>query len=184
MAKVQKKEIKTSTSSVFTLEGLKDFIGFFDKVNISEVEISEGDKSITLSKHGRAVQQVSQQQMQSAPVMVQQPVQMQQAAPAQAPAPAAQTQAAPAPAAAPAPSNLIEIKSPIVGTFYASSDPKLPPFVTVGADVAIGKTVCVIEAMKVFNEIKAEVAGVVKEVCVKNEQPVEFGQVLFRLEAK
>jgi len=182
MAKVQKKETSTSTSSVFTLEGLKDFIGFFDKVNISEVEISEGDKSITLSKHGRAVQQIAQPQVQAAPVLVQQPVPVQQTAPVQAPVAQAPAAAAPAPAAAP--SNLIEIKSPIVGTFYASSDPKLPPFVTVGADIAIGKTVCVIEAMKVFNEIKSEVTGVVKEICVKNEQPVEFGQVLFRLEAK
>jgi acetyl-CoA carboxylase biotin carboxyl carrier protein len=101
-------------------------------------------------------------------------------APAAAPAPVVATPAAPAAVA----SNLIEIKSPIVGTFYSSSDPKLPPFVAVGTDIAIGKTVCVIEAMKVFNEIKAEISGVVREVCVKNEQPVEFGQVLFRVEAK
>jgi acetyl-CoA carboxylase biotin carboxyl carrier protein len=173
MQKNQKKIVKTSGTSVFSLEGLKDFIGFFDKVNISEVEICEGDKSIILSKNGRSVQ--------ASPVMMSQPVQT--ASPTPSPLPVSSTPVATAAPVAAA-SNLIEIKSPIVGTFYAASDPKQPPFVAVGTDIAEGKTVCVIEAMKVFNEIKAEIAGVVREVCVKNEQPVEFGQVLFRVEAK
>jgi acetyl-CoA carboxylase biotin carboxyl carrier protein len=178
MQKPQKKSPVSSEkgSSVFTLEGLKEFIGFFNKVDISEVEIREGDKSIMLSKYGKSAS-VPQFVPSSAPVTL-------PAAPIPQVQAAAQPPAAPSSVPVAAPSNLVEIKSPIVGTFYTSSDPKLPPFVTVGSEIGVGKTICIIEAMKVFNEIKAEISGVVKEVCVKNEQPVEFGQVLFRVEAK
>ncbi|MBN1343860.1 MAG: acetyl-CoA carboxylase biotin carboxyl carrier protein [Phycisphaerae bacterium] len=74
---------------------------------------------------------------------------------------------------------LVAIKSPMVGTFYSSQDPESPPFVTVGTHVDPESVVCIIEAMKVYNEIKAEVAGVVEKVLVSNEAPVEFGQPLF-----
>lgn len=73
---------------------------------------------------------------------------------------------------------LVAIKSPMVGTFYAGPDPQSPPFITVGAEVTPDSPVCIIEAMKVFNEIKAEVAGFVERVLVKNEQAVEYGQPL------
>lgn len=98
------------------------------------------------------------------------------AAPAQAPAAAS----AP-PAAAPA-SALKEIKSPMVGTFYKSPEPGADAYVKVGGRVTAGQTVCIIEAMKIMNEIEAEVSGVVREVCVEDSQPVEFGQVLFRVD--
>ncbi|MFO0973333.1 MAG: acetyl-CoA carboxylase biotin carboxyl carrier protein [Phycisphaerae bacterium] len=89
-------------------------------------------------------------------------------------------QAAPAPVvAAPAPGALI--KSPMVGTFYAAADPESPPYVSVGSRVGPETVVCKIEAMKVFNEIKAEVSGAVEAVLVSNAQPVEFGQPLFRV---
>ncbi len=88
----------------------------------------------------------------------------------------------PEPAAAPAvdeDAGLVPIKSPMVGTFYAASDPESPPFISAGARVTPNSVVCILEAMKVFNEIKAEIAGTVKKVLVKNEDPVEFGQPLF-----
>ncbi len=74
---------------------------------------------------------------------------------------------------------LLRIDSPMVGTFYAQANPDTPPFVTVGAAVSLDKTVCIIEAMKIFNEIKAECAGTIHRVLVKNGEPVEFGQTLF-----
>ncbi|MBU4305044.1 MAG: acetyl-CoA carboxylase biotin carboxyl carrier protein [Candidatus Omnitrophica bacterium] len=76
----------------------------------------------------------------------------------------------------------IEIKSPMVGTFYRTPSPEASAFVEVGSDVEIGQVVCIIEAMKLMNEIKSEVKGKVKEIAVENADPVEFGQVLFRIE--
>jgi acetyl-CoA carboxylase biotin carboxyl carrier protein len=78
--------------------------------------------------------------------------------------------------------HLVEIKSPMVGTVYAAPEPGAEPYVKVGSRVAPGQVVCIIEAMKIMNEIEAEVAGVVREVCVENAQPVEFGQPLFRVD--
>jgi acetyl-CoA carboxylase biotin carboxyl carrier protein len=99
-------------------------------------------------------------------------------------APAAPAGAAPAaPSAAPAPpSALLEIKSPMVGTFYKAPEPGAEPYVKVGTRVTQGQVVCIIEAMKIMNEIEAEVQGAIREVCVENAQPVEFGQVLFRVD--
>lgn len=89
--------------------------------------------------------------------------------------------AAPAAVAAPV-STLKEIQSPMVGTFYASPEPGAEPYVRVGQRVAPGQTVCIVEAMKIMNEIEAEVSGVVREVCVEDAQPVEYGQVLYRVD--
>jgi len=100
------------------------------------------------------------------------------AQPAPAPEPAA---SAPAPAAAPAASGGIEIKSPMVGTFYSSPSPDSPAFVSVGQEITPDTVVCIIEAMKVMNEVKAEVAGTVTEICAENGKPVQFGQAMFRL---
>jgi acetyl-CoA carboxylase biotin carboxyl carrier protein len=86
------------------------------------------------------------------------------------------------PAAAPAPSNLAEIKSPMVGTFYSSPEPGAEPYLKVGSRVSAGQVVCIIEAMKIMNEIESEVSGVVREVLLENSQPVEFGQPLFRVD--
>jgi acetyl-CoA carboxylase biotin carboxyl carrier protein len=84
---------------------------------------------------------------------------------------------------APAPSpQFSEIKSPMVGTFYQSPEPAAQPYVKVGSRVNVGQVVCIIEAMKIMNEIESEVAGVVKEIAAQNAQPVEFGQVLFRVD--
>ncbi|HEV8401160.1 MAG TPA: acetyl-CoA carboxylase biotin carboxyl carrier protein [Gemmatimonadales bacterium] len=100
-------------------------------------------------------------------------------------APAAPTAGhAPAAPAAPAPavSHLLEIKSPMVGTFYSAPEPGAQPYAKAGTRVNTGQVVCIIEAMKIMNEIESEVGGVVKEVCVQNAQPVEFGQVLYRVD--
>ena len=96
-------------------------------------------------------------------------------------APAGAAPAAPSPAPAP-PSALLEIKSPMVGTFYKAPEPGAEPYVKVGTRVTQGQVVCIIEAMKIMNEIEAEVQGAIREVCVENAQPVEFGQVLFRVD--
>ena len=85
------------------------------------------------------------------------------------------------PAAAPA-SHLLEIKSPMVGTFYAAPEPGADPYVKVGSRVSSGQVVCIIEAMKIMNEIESELHGVIREVSVENTQPVEFGQVLYRVD--
>ncbi|HET7043101.1 MAG TPA: acetyl-CoA carboxylase biotin carboxyl carrier protein [Gemmatimonadales bacterium] len=95
--------------------------------------------------------------------------------PAPAAAPAAPAAAAPAVA-------LKEVKSPMVGTFYGAPEPGAAPYAKVGTRVKAGQVVCIIEAMKIMNEIEAEVSGVVKEVCVDDASPVEFGQVLFRVD--
>ena len=98
------------------------------------------------------------------------------------PAPAAP---APGPASAPAagaPAHLLEIKSPMVGTFYAKPEPGAEPYVRAGSRVSSGQTLCIIEAMKIMNPLDAEISGVIREVAVEDAQPVEFGQVLFRVD--
>ncbi len=102
-------------------------------------------------------------------------------------APAAASHAAPAPSGgAPAPaaaaSNLVEIKSPMVGTFYRSPAPEAPSYVEVGTRVGKGQTLCILEAMKLMNELESDYSGVIREICVENAEPVEYGQVLFRIE--
>ena len=89
---------------------------------------------------------------------------------------------APAAPAAAVPSALKEIKSPMVGTFYASPEPGAEPYIRVGQRVTTGQTVCIVEAMKIMNEIEAELSGVIREVCVEDATPVEYGQVLFRVD--
>jgi acetyl-CoA carboxylase biotin carboxyl carrier protein len=84
--------------------------------------------------------------------------------------------------AAPAGAGLKEIRSPMVGTFYRAPEPGAEPYISAGTRITPGQTVCIIEAMKIMNEIEAEIAGVVREVCVDDAQPVEFGQVLFRVD--
>ena len=153
---------------------IKDLIDFIDKSNLDEVNIETEQFKISAKKHtGRTfVEHVSA----SAPV--------QMAAPIAAAAPVAM----PAPIAAPAPavetsSKLIEIKSPMIGTFYRSSSPESPLFVNIGDEVKKEQTVvCIIEAMKLFNEIESTVSGRIAKVLVENNTPVEFDQVLFLVE--
>ena len=110
------------------------------------------------------------------------PVAMPAAAPMSAPAAASAAPAASGPEARPA--NVTEFKSPLVGTFYRSAKPDSDPFVNVGDEIGPEKVICIIEAMKVMNEIKAEMGGIVREILVKNGQAVEFGEPMFLIEKK
>jgi acetyl-CoA carboxylase biotin carboxyl carrier protein len=101
---------------------------------------------------------------------------------AAASAPAPVSSPAPATESAPAKSNLTDVKSPMVGTFYRAPAPEAPPYVEVGSTVKKGQTLCILEAMKLMNELESEVDGVVREILVENSDPVEYGQVLFRIE--
>lgn len=135
------------------------------ETGMTEISLEDGEQAITLRKDVVVT---------SAPQVVA-PV----AAPASAPiaAPAAQSAEAPAPAKKGTP-----ITSPMVGTFYKSPSPDAAPFVTVGSTIKQGDVVCIVEAMKMMNEIESEVSGKVVEICVEDGQPVEFGQVLLYVE--
>ncbi len=151
---------------------IQDLIKFVSKSGVSEVEIEQKDFKITIKTHEPERKGKGQEVVQIA---------MPQAA-AAAPA-AASAAAPPAPvAAAEAKSNLVEIKSPMIGTFYRSGGPDKPSFVEVGATVTAGSTVCIIEAMKLFNEIESEVSGTIVKVLVSDNTPVEYDQPLFLVE--
>ncbi|MEY3834604.1 MAG: acetyl-CoA carboxylase biotin carboxyl carrier protein [Bacteroidota bacterium] len=153
---------------------IQDLIKFVAKSGVSEVEIEQKDFKITIKTPGKGKQEFVQ--VTAAPVMAAPaPVAM----PAAAPAPAAP--AAPA-AAAPVASNLIEIKSPMIGTFYRSSAPDKPAFVEVGTEIKAGDKVCIVEAMKLFNEIESEVSGKIVKILVNDMSPIEFDQPLFLVE--
>ncbi len=150
------------------LRKLKTLIDLVAESGIAEIEVTEGEDKVRIVKHPAT--------MVAAPTPA--PVQTVVAAPVTAP---------PAPAAAPPPAGAEAaeavkghlVKSPMVGTFYRSPSPGAKPFVEVGQAVKPGDTLCIIEAMKLLNEIEAEVAGEVKEILVENGQPVEYGQPLF-----
>jgi acetyl-CoA carboxylase biotin carboxyl carrier protein len=159
---------------------IQDLIKFVAKSGVTEVEIEEKDFKITIKSESKKEEQT---------VYVQQPMMQQMPQvpmPQSAPAP---QQAAPAPAAAPTSSNesqaaadddkYITVKSPMIGTFYRSPSPDKPVFVEVGSDVKKGDTVCIIEAMKLFNEIESEVSGKIIKVLVDDATPVEYDQPLF-----
>lgn len=137
--------------------------------DVTEVEVEE--------KSGRKIE--IKRGTVAAPVVAAAPAPVAAAPIAAAPAAAAQAPAAPA---APAvDEGLVEIKSPMVGTFYAAPSPDSDDYVKVGASVGSESVVCIVEAMKVMNEIKAETSGTIAEICVKNADPVEFGQVLYKV---
>jgi len=155
------------------LRYVKKLLEMLDESTVDSLEISsEKGMRIRLSK--------------SSPARALMPMAAAPAAPLAlaAPAPAALAAApAPAPAAPvePAKSNAIEVKSPMVGTFYGAPEPGAAPYVAVGQTVKQGQVLCIIEAMKIMNEIESEVSGTVVEVCAQDAHPVEFGQVLFRV---
>ena len=160
------------------LEFLRGLIQAVDDSGIDSLEIARGGTKIRINKTPPP-----------APVTAAAPVPAVAHAAAPAPAPALQAASAPAPAAAQEPaqaatpaSSLVEIKSPMVGTFYRSPAPEAPAYVEVGSRIARGQTLCILEAMKLMNELPAEVSGVIREICVENGEPVEYGQVLFRVD--
>ncbi|NTV02659.1 MAG: acetyl-CoA carboxylase biotin carboxyl carrier protein [Chlorobiaceae bacterium] len=150
------------------LKEIQHLVEIISASGLDEVIIKEGESEITLRRSSSKVQLVSQ------------PVAAAPAAPAAVQAPAAPAQPAAAPASAPA-SDLLEVRSPIVGTFYSAPSPDSPAFVSPGDKIKSGDVLCIIEAMKLMNEIEAEVSGTVVDVLVENGQPVEYNQVLFRV---
>jgi acetyl-CoA carboxylase biotin carboxyl carrier protein len=153
------------------LKQIQDLVKMVNKSNISELTIEEKDIKIT-------IKQKEDKYVTAAPAPVQHVQALPQ--PMAAPAPAATPAAAPE-AAKPA-SNLITIKSPMIGTFYRKPGPDKPNFVEEGDDVKPGKVVCIIEAMKLFNEIESEISGKIVKILVEDSTPVEFDQPLFMVE--
>ena len=143
------------------IEAIKDLVRLMVENELSELDVSDGDNKIRL-RRGPGGEVVA-----LTPAAAVQMV------------PAAALEAAPAPA--PPVEELLEITSPMVGTFYTSAGPDSDAFAAVGTSVGPDSVVCIVEAMKVMNEIKAECAGEIVEVCVTDTDPVEFGQVLFRV---
>ena len=154
---------------------IQELIRLINKSNIGEISVEEKGFKIVIKQKQDQVQQVV-----AAPVYAQAPA---MAAPVAA-APAASSPAADKtkPAAEPAASNLLTIKSPMIGTFYRSSGPGKPVFINVGDEVSTGQVVCIIEAMKLFNEIESEISGRIVKVLVDNASPVEYDQPLFLVE--
>ena len=148
---------------------VKKLIELLEESGIAEIEINEGDESVRISRHGHAAPAVS-------------------VAPPPAPAPIA-APPQPAPAATPAPATEPDeegylVTSPMVGTFYASSSPDTAPYVQVGDRVSEGDTLCIIEAMKMMNQIEADVSGIVKSIRLQSGDPVEYGQTLFVIDQR
>jgi acetyl-CoA carboxylase biotin carboxyl carrier protein len=147
---------------------VKKLIELLEESGISEIEISEGEESVRISRYPKAG---------AVPVVTSAPA---AAAPAPA-APAAPAAAAPTAAAA-APSRGQQVTAPMVGTFYSGPAPGAKPFVEIGTEVKPGDTLCVIEAMKMMNQIESEYGGRIVSILVENGSPVEFGQPLFVIE--
>jgi biotin carboxyl carrier protein len=146
--------VKNTDGGFMEIDKLKNFIKFMEENNLSELEMEEEGKRIRLKKNTSEYSPVSQQ-LPSTPSTNETNLTKE---------------------------NIIEIKSPMVGTFYAAPSPGAKPYVEIGDTVKPGDVVCIIEAMKLMNEIKAEVAGKIIQVHVENGEPVEFGQNLFTLD--
>ncbi|MFB0826258.1 acetyl-CoA carboxylase biotin carboxyl carrier protein [Chromobacterium violaceum] len=149
------------------LRKLKKLIDLVEESGIAELEVTEGEEKVRITR------------VSSTPQAFAQPVAQMYAAPTAAPAAAP---AAAAPAAAPAADTQNAMKSPMVGTFYRSPSPGAKSFIEVGQSVNAGDTLCIIEAMKLMNEIEADRSGVVKAILVEDGQPVEYGEPLFVIE--
>lgn len=152
------------------LRKLKKLIDLVEESGIAELEVTEGEEKVRITR-------VTQNNQMFAQAMQyhQLPPAAPAAAPLAAPAPAAVVEVAPA-------NNAAAVKSPMVGTFYRSASPGSKPFIEVGQQVAVGDTLCIIEAMKLMNEIEADRAGVVKAIVAEDGQPVEYGEPLFIIE--
>ena len=150
------------------LRKLKKLIDLVEESGISELELTEGEESVRISRQGQVVQQPQQYTI------------------PQQPTPLVQNQV-PTPTASAEAEDIVQdaehaLTSPMVGTFYRSSSPEADPYVEVGSSVKKGDTLCIIEAMKLLNEIEADRDGIVKKIMVENAQPVEFGEPLFIIE--
>jgi len=158
-------EDASKSPSPFDVRTIKYLVGLMSQHDLNEIDLREGDLRIRLRRGVREI------------LVSPSPAPSSAAAPSPtAPAPSATSEAAPSTP------TLHPIKSPTPGTFYSAPSPDAGPFVHVGSRVTPATVVCIIEAMKIFNEITADCTGVIKEVLVENQQPVEFGQVLFKVD--
>ncbi|MGD1915481.1 MAG: acetyl-CoA carboxylase biotin carboxyl carrier protein [Phycisphaerales bacterium] len=148
------------------IDRLRQLVDLMVEHDLTEVDVSDEDQSITIKRGMGGSFAITPQ-----PVAAVAPT-----APAAAPVAAPATSAPAAPAAD---DGLVAIESPMVGTFYSAPDPDSPPFAAQGASIGPDSVVCLVEAMKVFNEIKAETSGTIERVCVKDGDAIEFGQALF-----
>jgi acetyl-CoA carboxylase biotin carboxyl carrier protein len=162
---------KADVTGPFDLEKLRELIALMEAHGLTEIDLRRQDQRWKLRRGPAEVTQLIPAGSYPASAV-------HMAAP---PAPAAAPAAAPPAAPPPDDKNIVTIKSPTVGTYFEAPAPGDPPFVTVGSKVVHDAVVCIIEAMKVFNQITAEVNGTITEVMVKNGDPVEFGQPLFRV---
>jgi acetyl-CoA carboxylase biotin carboxyl carrier protein len=160
-----------------TFKEIKELIKLVSESSLSEFKITteKADISIRTEAYSKGKMMVAPQAMMSMPQV-------------SAPAPSSPSPAAAAPAVAAkaeepeASANLLEIKSPIVGTFYRSASPDKPPYKKVGDKVSVGEVVCIVEAMKLFNEIESEVSGTIVQVMIEDASPIEYDQVLFLID--
>lgn len=150
------------------IRSIRKLIEIVEQSDIAEIEIKEGEHNIRITRSKE-------------PIMMQAPAQM---AYHSAPAPSAPVAASETPKADAAPAEVSghAIPSPMVGTFYSAPSPDANPFVSVGDQVSVGDTLCIIEAMKIMNPIEADVSGTIKKIMIQNAEPVEFGQALFIIE--
>lgn len=153
---------------------IRDLIDFISKSGLNEVNIETKELKLSVKRDP------DQKIFKSSPVAA--PIQTVASVAPVAPAAAIPVTKPEAPSIAPLGKKTIEIKSPMIGTFYRSSNPDTPPFVSVGDKISKGQTVCIIEAMKLFNEIESEVSGTIVKIPLENATPVEYDQVLFVVE--
>lgn len=166
-------ESGSNNQSEMKTSEIRDLIDFISKSGLNEVNIETKELKLSVKR------EPDQKVFKSTPVVA--PVAQTLSTPAVAQA-VSQPKAEKADAPASSGKKTIEIKSPMIGTFYRSSNPDTPPFVSVGDKISKGQTVCIIEAMKLFNEIESEFSGTVVKVMVENSTPVEYDQVLFVVE--
>lgn len=162
---------------------IQDLVKLINKTDLAEFKMKDGEFEISIRTKkfmkNSGIQTVASPQMISMPA-----VQSSMPMPAQEAAPAPVAAATPAAEETANTSNLLEIKSPMVGTFYRSAGPDKPVFAKVGDSINVGDTVCIVEAMKLFNEIESEITGKVVKVLVEDASPVEYDQVLFLVDPK
>lgn len=158
---------------------LKRLIETIENSEIDTIEISRWATKIRISKSPSIIGGISGNAFGSAPVSYK----AESIAAGSVPEAEAPPLAAPSPTTVPPDetAKLVEVASPMVGTFYRAPSPDADPYVDIGDHVKVGQTLCILEAMKLMNELEAEVSGVIKEIAVENAEPVEYGQVLFRL---
>ena len=158
------------------LRYVKKLIKIVDDSTVDSIEITS-DKGLKIRISKSPTQRGAVQMAAPLPALIAAPVPIPRATPSEGIAAIGDGDAP-----NPAPSTLLEVKSPMVGTFYGAPEPGAKPYVTVGSRVAKGQILCIIEAMKIMNEIESEYSGVVREVLVADAHPVEYGQVLFRID--